>query len=266
MTHALITGGSSGIGLALAVKLAGEGHTVSLLARDAARLAAAHKKIASVVPSAQIFSYSVDVGSSEACSEAVHRAIGEAGPPAWAVACAGIVRPIRFLDQPLAAHEEQMRTNYFGSLYFAHAVAPAMIANGGGKIVFVASAAAICGIYGYSGYGASKFAVRGLAEALRVELRGEGINVTLVYAPDTDTPQLAVERTERSAITSRIADAGGLWQPQDVAEAVFDGAKRGKFLVTPGLVVRLLCAMQGVIAPVFRWRQRLIIDSMASQR
>src|SRR5262245_1258901 len=92
-----------------------------------------------------------------------------------------------------------MRTNYFGSLNFAHAVVPSMIENGGGPLVFVSSAAAICGIYGYSSYGASKFAVRRLAETLRVELRRDGIAVTLVYAPDTDTPQLAGERADRAS-------------------------------------------------------------------
>jgi 3-dehydrosphinganine reductase len=266
MAQALITGGSSGIGLALATRLVREGHAASLFARDAARLAAARERILALAPSAQVLTYSVDVGDREACVDAVRRAIEEGGPPSWAIACAGVVKPYRFLDQSFAAHQEQMQTNYFGSLNLAQAVVPTMIANGGGRLVFVSSAAAICGIYGYSGYGASKFAVRGLAESLRVELRPEGIAVTIVYAPDTDTPQLAVERAERSAITARIADAGGLWQAQDVADAVIRGALRGKFVVAPGLPVRLLHILQGLVAPVFRLRQDLIIASMASRR
>ena len=266
MAQALITGGSSGIGLALATRLVRDGHAVSLLARDAAKLAAARERILALAPSAQVLTYSVDVGDREACADVVRRAIGQGGPPSWAIACAGIVKPYRFLDQPFSAHQEQMQTNYFGSLNFAQAVVPPMIANGGGKLVFVSSAAAICGVYGYSGYGASKFAVRGLAESLRVELRPEGIAVTVVYAPDTDTPQLAAERAERSAITARIADAGGLWQPQAVADAVIGGALRGKFVVAPGLPVRLLHLLQGLVAPVFRWRQDLIIAAMSPRR
>ena len=266
MAQALITGGSSGIGLALAIRLVRDGHAVSLLARGAEKLAAARERIRALTPSAQIFTYAVDVGDRDACAEAVRRAIDAGGPPAWAIACAGIVRPYRFLDQSLSAHQEQMQTNYFGSLNFAHAVVPPMIANGGGRLVFVASAAAICGVYGYSGYGASKFAVRGLAESLRVELRPEGIAVTVVYAPDTDTPQLAAERAERSAITARIADAGGLWQAHEVADAIVRGALRRKFVVTPGLPVRLLHLLQGIVAPVFRLRQDRIIASMASRR
>jgi len=266
MTQALITGGSSGIGLAVAGRLVRDGNAVSLFARDTGKLAAARERILAVAPSARVLTYSVDVGHHDACVDAVRRAIDAGGPPSWAIACAGIVRPYRFLDQTFAAHQEQMQTNYFGSLNFAHAVVPPMIANGGGRLVFVASAAAICGIYGYSGYGASKFAVRGLAESLRVELRPEGIAVTVVYAPDTDTPQLAAERAERSAITARIADAGGLWQAQEVADAIVRGALRGKFVVAPGLPVRLLHLLQGVVAPVFRLRQDRIIASMASRR
>jgi 3-dehydrosphinganine reductase len=266
MRQSIITGGSSGIGLALALKLAGEGYAISLLARNRRRLAAARKHIRVVTPSATVNIYSVDVGDSKACADAIRHSISKLGPPDWAIACAGVVRPIRFLDQPLSAHEEQMQTNYFGSLNFARAIVPAMIAGGGGRLVFVASAAAICGVYGYSGYGASKFAVRGLAEVLRVELRGEGIAVTLVYPPDTDTPQLTVERKERSVITARIADMGGVWQANDVADAIISGAKRGKFVVAPGLPVRLFQTWQGLAAPVFRLRQQRIIKSLTSPR
>lgn len=266
MAQALITGGSSGIGLALAAGLVREGHAVSLLARDPRKLAAAHERIRALAPSAQVLTYSVDVGDRDACVDAVRRAIDQGGPPTWAIACAGIVKPYRFLDQTFAAHLEQMQTNYFGSLNFAQAAVPPMIANGGGRLVFVSSAAAICGIYGYSGYGASKFAVRGLAESLRVELRPEGVAVTIVYAPDTDTPQLAAERAERSAITARIANAGGLWRADQVADAIIGGARHGRFVVAPGLPLRLLHLLQGLVAPLFRLRQDLIIASMAPRR
>jgi 3-dehydrosphinganine reductase len=262
---AFITGGSSGIGLAVAAALAREGCNLCLFARDPARLAAARQRISAVAPAAKLFIYPVDVGDAAGCAEAVRRAANDAGPPSWAISCAGIVHPLRFLDQPIAAHEEQMRVNYFGSLYFAHAVVPLMIAGGGGRLVFVASAAAICGIYGYTGYGAAKFAVRGLAEALRVELRCAGIGVSLVYAPDTDTPLLAAERVVRSRIMTRIAETGGVWQAEDVASLIIGAAKKCKFAVTAGWRVRLLFMLQGLIAPLFRMYQGWIVGSVAER-
>lgn len=266
MGHALITGGSSGIGFALAMQLAREGHAVSIFARDNARLVAARQKIRSALPLAQVFTWSVDVCDNEACADIVQRAVAHVGPPSWAIACAGIVRPTRFLDQTLSNHLDQMKTNYFGALNFTYAIVPSMIANGGGKLVFISSAASICGMYGYSGYGASKFAVRGLAESLRVELYNEGIDVALVYAPDTNTPQLAAERAERSPITSRIAETGGVWQPEDLADVIIASVKRGRFLVLPGIILRLFYAMQGIVAPIFRIWQRRIITSMSLPR
>lgn len=261
MPHALITGGSSGIGLALATRLAREGYSISILARNVDRLAAARERIVGFAQSAQVHVHSVDVGDGEACDEAVREAIELAGPPEWAIACAGIVRPIRFLDQSLAEHVKQMRTNYFGSLHLARAVARPMIANGGGKLIFVSSGAAICGIYGLSGYGASKFAVRGLAESLAVELRHDAIDVSLVYAPDTDTPLLTAERIERSEITARIAGVGGLWQPDQLAKFIIRAARRRKFLVAPGLILWLFYLLQGLIAPIFRLHQCRVISS-----
>ena len=80
-----------------------------------------------------------------------------------------------------------------------------MRAAGSGQLVLVASAAALIGLYGYSSYAPSKFAVRGLAEALRSELAPEGIGVSVVYPPDTDTPGYREELRHRSALSSRLA-------------------------------------------------------------
>ena len=97
---------------------------------------------------------------------------------------------------------------------------------------FVASGAALVGIYGYSGYAPSKFAVRGLAEVLRVELREYGISVTLALPPDTNTPQLEFETKLRPTPTKEIAGVAGVWDPDKVALAIVTGARKGRFWLT----------------------------------
>ena len=68
-----------------------------------------------------------------------------------------------------------MRVNYFGTLYAVRAVAPAMVEARRGSIVTISSAAGLLGVFGYSAYGASKYAVRGLCDILRTELKPHGI-------------------------------------------------------------------------------------------
>ncbi len=78
--------------------------------------------------------------------------------------------------------------NYFGTLYSIKAALPAMETQKQGHIVLIFSGAGLIGLLGYSSYRPTKFAVRGLAESLRAELKPKNINISIVYPPDTDTP------------------------------------------------------------------------------
>lgn len=255
---AFVTGASSGIGLAVALNLAQRGHNLALIARDGRRLDAARKAIASKYPAARIETFIADVGQRASCETAVANAVAALGAPAWAVANAGIAVPGHFLDQPVEDHEAQMATNYMGSLYFAHACAKAM-AGKGGRLVFVSSGAAFFGIYGYSAYAPSKFAVRGLAEILRVELAPEGIGVTVAYPPDTDTPQLVAESKTKPAATKAITAGGGLWSAEKVATAIVDGAIRNRFVVAPGFQMAALSTAHSLLAPALRvWQSSIV--------
>lgn len=261
--HAIVTGGSSGIGLELAKLLAERSFDVTIIARDVRKLANARDEIqAAGKGRARVATYSVDVGETEAFRTTIKEAVTALGPPTWTIASAGIVEPGDILDLPLDSYERQMRTNFSGSLNLAHAVAPEMAANGGGRLVLIASGAAFVGLYGYSAYTASKFAVRGLAESLRLELEPQGISVTLAYPPDTRTPQYFDEMEKRSAVTAKIAGRGGLWDPEDVARRIFDAADRKAFTVTPGLVLRLLNTFHSVISPFFRAYQNRLVRSV----
>jgi 3-dehydrosphinganine reductase len=259
-THAIITGGSSGIGYALACLFAASGTSVSILARNSQRLESSRKEIlALAADGTHVEAIPCDVRLEGSCRAAVEQAIAANGPPDWAVACAGIVKPGAFRTLSLDDHRSQFETNFVGSLNFCHAVVPAMVEHGGGKLIFVASGAALIGIYGYSGYCPSKFAVRGLAEVLRVELREHGILVILAHPPDTHTPMLEYEAPLRPRPTEEIAGSAGVWEPDQVALAIIKGAQKGRFLVVPGIPLRLLGSLHSLIAPAFRAYQGWIV-------
>ncbi len=120
-------------------------------------------------------------------------------------------------------------------------------------MVIVSSGAGLVGLFGYTAYAPSKFALRGLAESLRGELKPDGVAVTIVYPPDTDTPQLAEENLTKPRETKALTAAAGLWTADAVARATLDGVRRGRFSVTPGAQLTALAWLHSLIAPVLRW-------------
>lgn len=260
---AWVSGGSSGIGLEIARLLAAQGRPVVLMARNGARLEAAAADIRSGLPAAEILCIPVDVSDRGALAAAVIEAMAVHGAPGYVVASAGIAEPGLFLGQPLESFEAQMAVNYNGTLYLLHAAAPLMRDAGGGKMAVISSGAAFFGIYGYAAYAPSKYAVRALAEVLRVELAPENISVTLCYPPDTDTPQLAAEKKTKPEATSIITEGGGLWQPEAVAERVVKAMEKGAFTVTPGWQMWLLNGIAPLIAPILRWHQAGVIRKLS---
>jgi 3-dehydrosphinganine reductase len=236
---ALVTGGSSGIGLALAEALQARGCRVVLVARDAGRLAAAAARLTPLGP-VPPETLALDVGDAAAVRAAMEGLLARHGAPAWVVTSAGIAWPGRFLDQPLAEHEAQWRTNYLGTLHVLHALAPAMARAGRGQVILIASAAALGGFAGYGAYAPSKWALRGLGDILSIELGAHGVRVLTAFPPDTDTPQLAEERARRPAFTARFAAGNTALSPGSVAASILRAADRGRRHVAPGFGASLL--------------------------
>ena len=197
-------------------------------------------------------------------ADAVDRAIGvgvaQQGPIGLLVAGAGMVVPGFFRAQPADAFRRSIEVNYLGAVHLVHAALPHM--PPGGRVVLIASGAALIGFYGYTSYAPSKFAVRGLAEALRSELRPQGIGVSLVHPPDTDTPGYREELRRRPAITSRLAASGGLMTADAVAAAILRGIARRQFTIAPGLALGLLAPLHSLVGPLLH---RLWFDPLIAQ-
>ena len=182
--HVVVTGGSEGIGLETARLLLARGARVSVVSRSADKLATARADLGDVTTA------SADVTDAAALRTALQRL----GPVDVLVAAAGGAEPEHFLALTDDALRRQMDLNYFGAVNACRAVLPGMLAAGRGHLVLVSSAAALCGVFGYGGYGPAKAALRNLAEVLEAE--HPAIRVAVAYPPDTLTP--GFEREHRT--------------------------------------------------------------------
>jgi 3-dehydrosphinganine reductase len=255
-SHAIVTGGSSGIGLSIAHKLAARGMHVTIVARNAERLAAAETAInASRASQAQrVLAIPADVKSEEATRAAMTRAIAELGPPDLLITSAGVGGFVgRFEDAPLDEFEHVMAVNYLGSVYCARAVLPSMRMRRRGHICFVSSGAALIGVYGYSVYAPTKFALRGLADVLRAELKRDDVTVSIVYPPDTDTPMLHEEIATAPPETRAISASAGLWTADDVARVTLRGIDTRRFEIPVGTELAALLRFRGVACGGINW-------------
>lgn len=265
--HVIITGGSSGIGKATAKLLAQQGANITIIARDRAKLTTAQHEIEAVKVKStqQILTLVADVAQVGEITTAIQKAIAELGTPEILITSAGVARPGYFAELPLEVYEKTMAVNYFGTLYSIKAVVPAMKQQQRGKIVMIASGAGLIGIYGYSAYCPSKFALRGLAESLRGELKPQGIEVKIVYPPDTDTPQLVAENKSKPPETKLITGSAKTWQATAIAQEILQGLNRRSMAIAPGLEMSLINKFHSLLLPILNWYFDLIVDKVRQQ-
>jgi 3-dehydrosphinganine reductase len=238
---ALITGGSSGIGLALARLLVKRGWHVWLVARRPDKLADALAELQAARPNGQLCGViPADVSDPAQASAAAEQVFRQVGVPHLLINSAGAARPGYFQQVELGDFRWMMETNYFGTVYMTRAVLPGMIARNSGHIVNISSLAGFLGLFGYTAYGASKFAVTGFSESLRAEVKPLGIRVSVVFPPDTDTPQLAYENQYKPPETKAITRLAQALPAERVAKAILEQIERGRFLVLPSWDARLL--------------------------
>jgi 3-dehydrosphinganine reductase len=260
--HAIITGGSSGIGKATANLLASRGAYLSLIARDLEKLAAAKAEIMDAFPHAKVLTFTADVANRAEAEAAIAAAIAQQGTPDILITCAGMAHPGYFQELPLEIFERTMAVNYFGTLYCIKAALPSMEQRQQGAIVLISSGAGLIGVYGYTPYSPSKFALRGLAESLRGELKGAGIQVAIAYPPDTDTPQLVEENKTKPLETQKITAAAEMWSAENVAIAIVKGIENKQFAIAPGTEMTILHRLHSLLNPLLNWQFDKIVNQV----
>ena len=187
----LITGASAGIGKACAQEFVREGARVIGTGRDLERLEALRNELGaeSFVPLV------ADVAAASSMAAMVTRVLGEVGLPDIVIANAGIGHDAHFVDTSDEAWRELFEINVFGVVRTVRPFVPGMIKRGSGRVILISSVVGKRGIPHYSAYAASKFALDGIADVVRVELVGTGVTLGTVY-PSSTVSEFQ-ERTQR---------------------------------------------------------------------
>ena len=183
----VVTGAGSGIGRAIAIRLAEEGAHVGVLDRDDG----AAKRVASELASARGRPIVVDITGYDAVGAALAAFEREVGPIAGLVNCAGWDRFVNFVDSTPDLWRQVVDINLIGTLNVLHHVLRSMAARGAGRIVTIASDAGRVGSSGESVYSACKGGLIALTKTLAREHARAGITLNCICPGPTDTPLLA---------------------------------------------------------------------------
>ena len=257
----LVTGASSGIGRALALRIAAQGARVALVARRQDEL----EQLAAEIREAggESLVLPCDVADREQVEACAAHALEGLGGIDLLVNNAGYGHHRTFLEWDVADMERMMRVNYFGTLYFTKALLPQMVERRKGWLVFVSSVAGKISSPEEAAYAASKFAMEGLASGLSIEVEDAGIHVLTVRPGVIRTPFFDEEALERMPPVSKRQFV----EVERLVDAIVSALARGKRELTfprwiaSGYLVQAL-------APGFMRRQvrRNTIDALARER
>jgi NAD(P)-dependent dehydrogenase (short-subunit alcohol dehydrogenase family) len=225
--HALITGGGTGIGLAIARALAAEGATITITGRDAARLEG--------LADEGLHAQAMDVRDAASVRDGCAAAIEARGPVTICVANAGIAEGMPFARMQPDFWDNMLSTNLRGAYLTIQACLPGMVEAGWGRVMAVSSIAGVRGLKGAIAYTASKHGMIGLIRGLSEEYMRAPVTFNSLCPGYVDTPIV-----ERNA--TAIAQVAGL--SEDEARQTMINANRHKTLIAPGEIAaaaRWLC-------------------------
>ncbi len=252
---ALITGGSSGIGFEVVKNLYKQGCSIIILARNQEKLDFAENLLISHHNDLDqyVWTYSVDVADFKKVEAIAKKVISSAGIPDFIFNFAGVARPGYVEELPIEVFKWTMDIDFHGTVHVVKAFLPALLKRGSGHIVNVSSLAGVIGMFGYTAYSGAKFAVRGFTDTLRAELKPKGIDVSIVFPPDTDTPQLAWENQYKPPETAIIGSEKPL-SAAIVAEIIVKDVAKKKYEIVPGLEAKffhwLATHLGGLVYPI----------------
>jgi uncharacterized oxidoreductase len=229
----LITGGSSGIGLAIAHALLAKGAKVAITGRRQATLSAAVETLRT--GGGSVTGIVADVGTEEGRARTLRQALEALGGLDILVNNAGGVRAGRLETTSQSEIETMLNVDLLAPILLTRAALPSLRASGGAMVVNVTSGIALVGAPFYATYAAAKAGLARFGEALRRELKGEGVHVLTVYPGGTDTPMMKTNRAGPELgfgrePASAVADATVEGIEADAFEVIRGGETRAQMI------------------------------------
>ena len=264
MGIAYVTGGTSGMGLAAAKALAARGMHVAVFSSRAAPEAVAQVEAARRARDQRIAWFGMDVSDRDAVLAAFASATEACGAPDLVIHMAGVSGLAPMADMQLETFDRVFKVNVYGTRHVVEASLVTMCERGAGKIVLAGSLGGFVPVYGYTAYGASKFAVVGFAECLRCELEPLGIEVACFCPGQVDTPGLAAEGEHPVAATTAMKKLGGTVSVDDAVRGLMKGIASRRFLIIPGARAKVLYWIRRVTPlPIWGAVTRRIVNAAA---
>ena len=235
-----ITGGSEGIGLALAKEFMKAQASVAIFARSLPKLKRAQDLLLKESSSLKqlIMIFPLDVTKEKDVKRVLSQAVKKMGVPDIFINNVGRALPNYFEKISFKQLVETMEINFYSVWHSLSFILPLMKKKGG-YIVNVSSMAGYLGVFGYSDYTASKFAIIGLTEVLASEYKKYNINFSVLCPPDTNTRGFVIENRHKPPETRAISQSAKCLDPQTVARACLKGIQKGKFIINPGLEAKV---------------------------
>ena len=223
----VITGAGRGIGKAIAIKFAAEGHTLFLCSRNLETLQATVRELIELYPSANIQCMPADLSDKTQTEKFANWCLQIATPDIL-VNNAGGFTPGNILDEPDGSLENMINNNLYSAYYLTKFLAPQMKVKGSGHIFNICSVASLQAYNGGGSYSISKFAMNGFSQNLRHELKDHNIKVTAIFPGAVFTDSWAGFDNS----TNRIME------PADIAEMIFACTKMSAAAVPEEIIIR----------------------------
>jgi len=267
--NAFITGGASGIGFAIAGQLIQRGANVLIFDRNPDAIKMALGRLKDLVEEKKVSceAREGDVTDFESIKRAVDSMKDMGMPVDLLITSAGIAHPGALFELNIDIIKDTIDIDLLGTIYACRAVLPGMIERGGSAhIALISSLAGVLGVYGYSAYGAAKFGVRGFGEVLLQELKPYNIPVTVLFPPDTDTPQLAYENKFKPEATRAISGTIKPVSAEYIAKCLIRGIRKNKFQVIPTFSGKMTNLASKIFGPILRWYLAITVLKVEKKR